>query len=293
MSRSKPTAAEFARAHLSPDAIRDEIRKEALRRARDVTRHAPTKERHRIGVVLSDCHVPKHDPKAWAVALNMVRDLKPDHVWILGDFLDLSSVNRHEKAPGDDYTLRQEVWCGNEALDEISAAIGRRACDLLFVDGNHEDRMRRYVASGRCPPELRDTLEEIPDALCLKQRGYRYVHPDDQPLYDGNLAVFHGWWYGKHHAAKHLDEMGGSVIYGHTHRPQQMTRQTVRGPIIGTGAPCLRRLVAEWQHQRNKEFTGWLNGVVVLEWIDGFCHPRNVFVVNGAAVYGGRVWRAK
>lgn len=278
--------------YLSPEQIRDEIRREAAAVSRKCRRFKPTGKPHRLGVVLSDVHVPKHDPASWAVALKAVRDLRPDHVWILGDFLDLASVNRHEKAPGDDYTLRQELWCGNRALDEVADAIGPRPCDLLFVDGNHEDRMRRYVASGRCPPELRDALEEVPDALCLKQRGWRYVGPDEQPIYDGSLAVFHGHWYGKHHAAKHLDEMGGSVIYGHTHRPQQMTRQTVRGPIIGTGAPCLRRLSAEWQHQRNREFTGWLNGFVVLEWIDGYCHPRNVFVVNECASYGGRVWRA-
>lgn len=293
MTPRRESGRAWATRFLSPEGIRDAIRKQARATAARVRRIAPTRARHRLGVVLSDAHIPKQDTASWSVALAAIRDLKPDHVWILGDFLDLASVNRHEKAAGDDYTLRQELWCGNRALDEVAAAIGNRRCDLLFVDGNHENRMERYVASGRCPPELRDTLEEIPDALCLRERGWRYVGPDQQPLYDGSLAVFHGQWYGKHHAAKHLDEMAGSVLYGHTHRPQQMTKQTVRGPIIGTGAPCLRRLVAEWQHQRNREFTGWLNGFVVLEWIDGYCHPRNVFVVNGAAAYGGRVWKSK
>lgn len=293
MTPRRESGRAWATRYLSPEGIRDAIRKQARATAARVRRIEPTRARHRLGVVLSDAHIPKQDPASWSVALAAIRDLKPDHVWILGDFLDLASVNRHEKAAGDDYTLRQELWCGNRALDEVAAAIGNRRCDLLFIDGNHENRMERYVASGRCPPELRDTLEEIPDALCLRERGWRYVGPDAQPIYDGSLAVFHGQWYGKHHASKHLDEMAGSVLYGHTHRPQQMTKQTVRGPIIGTGAPCLRRLVAEWQHQRNREFTGWLNGFVVLEWIDGYCHPRNVFVVAGAATYGGKVWRAR
>ncbi|TXH15653.1 MAG: hypothetical protein E6R03_06880 [Hyphomicrobiaceae bacterium] len=260
---------------------------------RKFVKHKPLKKEMEFGVVLSDIHFPKHDPVVWDIALQFIADTKPDAVWLAGDICDLGCVSRHEKAPGDGFTLMQELAIANMALDELSNAIGPREVDLMFVDGNHEDRIPRYLASGRCPPELRDMVQQIPEALALEERGYLYVGPDEQPIQIGELAVFHGEWYGKNHAAKHADELGANCIYGHTHRPQIYTKQTLGGPIIATGMPCMRKLQAEWQHQRNREFTGWISGFTVLEWVDGFAHPRFVFVIDGKAVWNRKVYEGR
>jgi len=245
-------------------------------------------------LAISDCHVPRHDPPTWNIFLRAIRDLKPDGVWIVGDFVDLSSVNRHEKAPGDTFTLKQEEDAGNAALDQISVALGKRAVELLYVDGNHEDRLRRYIASGRCPPELRDRIEDIPETLRLRDRGWRYVHPDDQPCYPfDRFALFHGKWYPKHHAAKHADVLACSGLYGHTHRPQVYTTQNVHGTVVMTGMPCSRRLVAEWEHQRTAPFNGWLTGFAVVEVMSRRPHVYPVLVQNGEAAYGGHSWRGR
>lgn len=245
----------------------------------------PLRKDREFTVVLSDIHFPKHDPATWDIALQFIRKTKPDSVWLLGDVCDLGCLSRHEKTAGDKYTLKQEMFIANKALDELDSAIGSRNVELMFVDGNHEDRIPRYLASGRCPPELVDTVLQIPEALYLEERGYKYVGPEEQPIRIGDLAVFHGEWYGKNHAAKHADELAFNSIYGHTHRPQMYTKQTLVGPIVSTGLPCMRQLKAEWKHQRNKEFNGWMNGFTVLEWTGSFAHPRFVFVVNDEAVW--------
>jgi predicted phosphodiesterase len=281
----------FALAHPTPESIFADMKAE--RAKRKVRKHLPALKVRTI-LAISDVHRPKYDPATWSIFLQAIRDMRPDAVWILGDFLDLSSVTQHEKAEGDAYTLKMELWDGNKGLDEISDAIGPRRCDLLFVDGNHEDRLRRYVASGRCPPALRDMFDEVQLELKLESRGWRYIHPNDQPTYPfPGFAVFHGHRYGVGHAREHALMMGTSGIYGHTHRSQTHVTFNAHGPVVMTGMPCARDPMAEWQHQRKREFTGWSTGFAVGEVVDKEPHFRVVLTHKGRAVYGGREWRAK
>ncbi|MDD5305641.1 MAG: metallophosphoesterase [Elusimicrobia bacterium] len=282
---------EWAARHPSPEAIFRDMRAE--REKRRVRKHEPPLKPPRLILAISDTHRPKFDPATWAIFLAAVRDMKPDAVWIVGDFIDLSSVNRHEKATGDAYTLKMELWDGNRGLDEISDAIGPRRCELTLWDGNHEDRLRRYVASGRCPPELRDMFDEIPAELHLAERGWRYIHPDDQPTYPyPRFAVTHGSWYGLHAAHKHATEFGCSGLMGHTHRYQVHSGVNAGGPFVWTVMPCSRDPKAEWLHQRTQVFTNWQTGFAVIEVVDSTPYVRVVLTHGGKAIYGGQVWRA-
>lgn len=265
----------------------------ADRPKRKVRKHLPPLKPPRLILAISDVHRPKFDRATWSIFLQAIRDLRPDAVWILGDYLDLASVNRHERTVEDAYTLKMELWDGNRGLDEISDAIGDRRCDLMFVDGNHENRLERYVASGRCPPELRDMFAEIPVELRLESRGWRYISPDKQPCYPfPRFAVFHGHRYGVNHAREHALMMGTSGLYGHTHRSQTHYSFNSHGPVVMTGMPCARDPRAEWQHQRRREFTGWSVGFAIGEVVDKEPHFRIVLTHEGRAVYGGKVWRA-
>lgn len=285
------SAEEFALRFPTPESLRKKMLK--ARAARVVQTHAPIARTARTIVAISDVHRPKFDKATWRIFLRMIRDIRPDGVWIVGDYVDLSSVNRHEKAAGDTYTLGQELWDGNEGLDEISDAIGKRAADLLYIDGNHEARLSRYLASGRCPPELRDTIHEIPDELHLRRRGWRYVPSHRQPHYPfRRFAVTHGHWYNLHAAHKHAMAFGMSGLMGHTHRYQVYTTWNAHGPVVWTVMPTARDPYAEWQHQGSQVFTGWTTGLAVIEVLDEVPHVRAVLTHGGAATYGGQTWRA-
>lgn len=288
--RAPPSPHRFARQFPTPGDILAQMRKERVRRK--VRRHLPPLRAPRLVLAISDTHRPKFDAATWAIFLRAVRDMKPDAVWIVGDYLDLGSVTRHEKTPGDAYTLKMELFDGRSGLDELSDAIGDRRCEVTWWDGNHEDRLRRYVASGRCPPELRDTFDEIPAEMHVVERGWRYIPPEDQPTYPfRNFFVTHGKWYPKHHAHAHAAALGCSGLYGHTHRPQVYCTFNAHGPVVVTGMPCSRDPKAEWEHQRRQEFNGWLTGFCVVEVVDHVPHARNVLTLGGRAVYGGQVWR--
>lgn len=242
-------------------------------------------------VVLSDVHFPKQDPAAWSIAVQAVADLKPDSLWLLGDFLDLASVTAHEMSPDDTaakLTLRKELEAGNAGLDALDR-VATHAWDRRFFDGNHEHRLARYAAT-ECPAALLDSLPTISEALYLNERGYDYVGPKRQPLVVGDLHVLHGHWYNLHHAHKHLTMLGVNCIYGHVHTPQQMTTRNQTGNLVATCVPCLRQLDREWVHMRTVHT--WTQGFCVIEWDGAQSQPFNVYIKNRRAAYGGHRWMA-
>lgn len=261
-------------------------------------------------VVVSDIHGVKVNKRAFEVALQIIDFVGPDEVWNLGDHLDLCSLNRHEAAPEDEgIDVAAEFDNGRSLLRRINEAHvdgWRRRTDLparaaaklrrRFFEGNHEYRYARALRD----PMVRKWRSSLPKtvadkgALDLSALGWDYVDRDLQnPFMVGRLGVFHGHWYNQHHAAKHLTELGCDLIYGHTHRPQQVSRRNaVLGSITATAAPCLRVLEREWEHQKAAAFAGWSNGVTVVTFAGERPFAQNVLIEDGKAGYAGVVFRA-
>jgi hypothetical protein len=257
-------------------------------------RHRPpskrSKRERRLTVVISDCHHPKVDKSAWKIVLAAVKDLQPDGLYLMGDFLDMATVSTHHELADTDVglTLKREFDAGNKALDQLDeVAIG--AWDRLWLEGNHCLRLARWKANS-CPGAIRDSIPTIDEALRLRERGYRSVLGRDQPVKVGNLHLLHGHFFNQAHAQKHLTTMGVNEAYGHVHTPQQMTTYTMNGNIQATCFPCLRTLQREWVHM--SKIHTWTLGFGVIEWVGDHAFPRNVFIIDGRAVYGGWVWRA-
>lgn len=252
----------------------------------------PTGRPRRLTVCLSDVHAPKNDPAAWSVALQAIRDLEPDGLYLMGDVMDNASMSTHHETSEADakVTYRIELAAANRLLNDLDA-VATKAWDRLWLDGNHETRTRRWVLNV-CPPALRDSMLTVEDACRVRDRGYRFLGPGEQPFKVGNLHLLHGHFYSRHHAAKHLDTLGVSCVYGHVHTPQQFTTHNEHGHLQATCLPCLRTLDRDWAHMRR--IHSWTLGFGVIEWIDGTkASVRNVYVIDGEAVYGGHVWRAK
>jgi predicted phosphodiesterase len=248
--------------------------------------------KRRLTVCGSDIHGHKRDKAAWSIFLQAIRDLKPDGVYLMGDIMDGQSIKRHSPAATEDrVTLRFEMAEANRILDDVDEAAGR-AWDRLILDGNHDgDRIDKWLRSS-CPSELADSVPDIWEATRAKERGYRVLRGHEQPLLVGNLLLLHGHFYNRHHASSHLGAFGESCLYAHTHTPQQFTTSLNGRKVQATGMPCLRTLDREWEHM-SKVHT-WTNGFAVIEWVDGVkAFPRNVYIVDGVAVYAGHVWRAK
>jgi predicted phosphodiesterase len=220
--------------------------------------------------VLPDIHFPHHDAEALRCALRLFERAHVDGVLILGDALDVGSFNSHGRSPGDfaeDY-LDVEVEQARALLDVLEGVLGVR--EVVYVEGNHEARVARWLASHGAPASLERLV--APKVLLSAGRRSRFTWVDYFPAPDRDafvevapgLVACHGWTHSTHAAAKHLDiARGYSVVHGHTHRAQ---RYVARSPV--TGAPLeawspgtLARLRPTWAHGKP---TTWTHGASLI-----------------------------
>lgn len=161
---------------------------------------------------IPDCHVPYHDEKAFELMLKAGKSFKPDHCIILGDFADFYGVSSHSKDPNRALKLKEEIEATKEALDRVTA-LGAK--NNVFVSGNHEDRLERYLRDKA--PELFNFIS-IPKILELKEKGFKYT-PYKQAYKIGKLNITHDC--GKAGRVAHLqslDTFQHNIVIGHTHR---------------------------------------------------------------------------
>jgi predicted phosphodiesterase len=161
---------------------------------------------------IPDSHFPYHDKDAFSLMLKAGKALKPDHVIILGDFADFYGVSSHSKDPNRALKLKDEVEEVKKALDQV---IELGAKNNVFVSGNHEDRLERYLRDRA--PELFNFIS-IPKILELKEKGFKYV-PYKQSYKIGKLNITHDTGVaGRYAHYKALETFQHNIIIGHTHR---------------------------------------------------------------------------
>ena len=161
---------------------------------------------------IPDCHIPYHDAYAFDLMMRAGKAFKPDHVIIMGDFADFYAVSSHDKRPDKISQLADEASQVIEKLQEVKK-LGAK--NNVYVSGNHEDRLPRYLMQKA--PELYKTMT-IQSVLALKENGFTYVpYKDDYQI--GKLYVTHDTGKAGVNAHKQaLDTYNANIVIGHTHR---------------------------------------------------------------------------
>ena len=211
--------------------------------------------------VLPDIHAPFHDMKAIGAFMNYAATQHVDEFVQLGDYVDADAVNAHDEGKRrtqEGRRLKDEYDVANELLDQLTDAvrIRHRGTKLVMLKGNHEWRVDRWVDRH---PEI-EGLIEVENALRLQARGVHWVesYPHGEAYKMGRLHAIHGSYTNKYHAAKHLDEYGIDLIYGHVHsiqvasRPSRNKLRTTEAISIGClcdyALPYLQGRPSKWQH---------------------------------------------
>lgn len=172
---------------------------------------------------IPDTHRPYHDKKAWKLLLKTMKKFKPDTIAIMGDFADFFSVSTHSKDPNRALKLDQEVLDVQKGLKELNELGAKKQ---IFVSGNHEDRLERYLQ--KSAPELFNLIN-IPQLLNLKELGWEYVpYKSDYKL--GKLYLTHDVGSaGRTAVFKCMDSYQHSNITGHTHRMAYIVEANAAG----------------------------------------------------------------
>lgn len=148
-----------------------------------------------------------------------MRGYRPDLVVFIGDFGDNYSVSAHSKDPSRKDLLVEEVEAVNRELDKVN-------CDAVFIEGNHEDRLRRYLWD-HAPKLLGATSVE--KLYKIRERGWRHVaYRDFFKL--NNVTYTHDLGRSGVYAARQsLMDLGGNLVFGHTHRGGVAFQGEVKG----------------------------------------------------------------
>jgi len=137
---------------------------------------------------------------------------RPDVVCILGDFADFYSVSSHDKNPNRAADLQFEVDDVRRGLKELMSLGASRH---IYVSGNHEDRLERYLMQKA--PALFNAVK-VDEVLGLKDLDWEYV-PYKQHVMLGKLHITHDCGNAGAYAHYRAQEtFQGNVIIGHTHR---------------------------------------------------------------------------
>lgn len=197
--------------------------------------------------VIPDTHVPYQDNKAWRLCLKAIKEIKPDKIVIIGDFADFYSVSDHDRDPNRKKLLTDEVEDVNRELDRLHKIAGE---NVVYIEGNHEDRLRRYLwRHARKLMGIR-TLD-VPGLFYLQERGWIHRKYREAWRY-GKVAYKHdvAGRAGKYAARASLQDFGGNVVIGHTHRGEV----TYQGEAKGSSHFCLN--------------VGWLGDVKQMDYTD-------------------------
>lgn len=192
---------------------------------------------------------------------------KPDRIIQIGDWASFDSCSRHEQPGSIGQKLRPSINQDFESLEESLSVFMREAGDGFDQDitlGNHEERVLRVESAsaelqGVLWPRLQETFAR-----------YRWrTHDPYRPLYVGGCMFVHvpmtlaGRPYtGKQPENSIINDTTVSIIYGHTHRANVVSRAKI-GPVqkltvlnLGSALPA-----GHVEAYATTALTGWSWGV--------------------------------
>lgn len=203
---------------------------------------------------------PIHDEKAISVALQLIEDINPNQVVMVGDNLDFAEFGKYLTAA----PFKQLVQAAIDRATMLCAQIRSAApnAKISWIAGNHEARMARYIQSnaeaafgitrGKLSSQLREKwpVLSVPYLCRMDEYGIDYIpgYPESYVALNENLMVIHGNKVTSNGSTttKYLNDAHVSVIYGHIHRTEYAyrTRLSKNGPrtVMAASPGCLCRI---------------------------------------------------
>jgi hypothetical protein len=239
-------------------------------------------------VVIPDIHAPYHDLKFLDAVAQAVVIVKPKGVIQLGDALDCWQISQYDKNPTRKSRIVDDIRTYNEILD-VFEKIMPRGSQWIQLEGNHEDRLRRYMWKNA--GAVVELCRDWPELLKFDQRNARRrVNFSWFPLdkWDackiGDTTFHHGHFFSKHVAANNLNVYRCNFIQGHTHRLQSVDDQDYFSVSLGHGSDPIATAHTPTPNP-------WKQAFGIYDVIDGKGHFTPVRFTDGTAVVRNKVVR--
>jgi len=202
---------------------------------------------------------PIHDERAISVALQVIRDINPDQVVMIGDNLDFADFGKYLTRVPFRHMVQPAIDRAAELCKEVREAAP--SARIVWIEGNHEARLHKYLdtyasaASGITRGKLKNDIREdfpvnsVPFLCRMNDFDVEYLvgYPESAHFLNGNISIVHGHKINSNGstAAKYLNDAHQSIIYGHIHRMEYLyrTRRSPKGPrtVMAASPGCLCR----------------------------------------------------
>ena len=231
-------------------------------------------------LILADIHIPYHDLDALKCALDYGVACGCDHLLYLGDAMDFYSASFWEKDPRK-RRFQEELNTWYKVAKVIQSAFPK----ATFKEGNHEERLWRYMA--RKAPELLDLeVLSLPELLHLP--GFVIEHVGDKRIVKlGHLSCLHGheWKYGisspVNPARGYYLRAKATCIAGHLHQTSEHSEKDLHESIVTCWSlGCLCDMRADYAR-----YNKWNHGFAVVTVDDD-----GEFEVDNKRIFDGRVF---
>ena len=242
--------------------------------------------------LFSDVHFPEHDEKAVDCAIKIMSDYKPHRIILMGDFLDMTPVShwlKDKQRVLENKRLLKDYEGANKLLDHIVSKAGKQLKEVIYIRGNHEEWLEMYIDKH---PEIEGLLE-LEENIKLSNKKISLQFVEMNKFYKiGKLYVTHGLYTNKYHAAKTLENVGKSVIYGHTHSIQMMSKAGMidDDKHISMSIGCLCNKSPSYMKNRPHS---WIHAIATVDVLtNGNFTPHVIPIYDGAATYNGKIYKS-
>lgn len=192
-------------------------------------------------LVVGDAHVSTEENlNRFEYANALIMEKRPEVIVLMGDFITLNCLSfwdKDKRKSMEGRRYQEEIENANKALDLMFKGLydelmearkkkkKRYIPDIIYLEGNHEDRLNRYL---ELDPTFDGQIGIIKD-LKLIERGIRWIDYRDYYHFNG-IGFTHiphnavRPVSGKYHIFKAMDCSIQSVVYGHTHKLETACR---------------------------------------------------------------------
>lgn len=249
-------------------------------------------------LVIPDAHAhPDHSNIRFQWAGELVADIKPDVVIMLGDWADMPSLSSYDKGTKgfEGRRYKHDIDCAIEAQELFFGPIRARKKKLpkfFMLEGNHEYRIKRAINNDAA--KLDGIIST--DDLQFKEFGWEVIpYSGSTPGVVNIDGIAYAHYFtsgvmgrpigGLHPAYQLIHKQYQSCTQGHVHTTDYCVRTSASGKNIhGMVAGVYQDYYADWAGEAN---TLWWKGVVVKDYVEnGSYDPQWISLDSIKKEYG-------
>ena len=252
-------------------------------------------------IVINDNHFPFHNPRLFhydctGLIPDIIDDCGYDRIILNGDLLDMYNWNSYHLHPDvlAKWSMQDELDVGREFIQSLRKRWPKK--EIVYLLGNHEDRMERWVIEKAKP--LHNILR-FENELQLELHDIEfYPYTWDYQIENSKCHVMHSpASYGENGANTSLKKkVDSTYIYGCSHRQQTACVTGASGEVYESYFNGWLGSIDETPEHRQvfkyrKGHFNWQNCFADVVVIDGFEYIVSQYSIRNEKVFiDGNLW---